>query len=219
MADLRQRQDRGVAALPGQPVLAADHQHMLDHAGLDQMMRQHGHGEPGGAADLHGVGVGRANAEMLGEHGGQHDVRRDRGIAAEDAVDLARASGRHRQSQARAALLMRSSEDEPSCLPNAVSPTPVMKLMAVRLVLKHSRHASSFRDAPGEARIHDPAVGSGSRLLHPAIAPRNDGVKVPSCSRSPSQYDFGKPSTFSAMKLRMSCGLIGAMRGIRISRK
>src|SRR5216684_3264710 len=29
-----------------------------------------------------------------------------------------------------AALLMRSSEDEPSCLPNAVSPTPVMKLMA-----------------------------------------------------------------------------------------
>jgi hypothetical protein len=33
------------------------------------------------------------------------------------------------------------------------------------------------------------------------------------------QYDFGNPSTFSAMKLRMSCGLIGAMRGIRDSRK
>jgi hypothetical protein len=33
------------------------------------------------------------------------------------------------------------------------------------------------------------------------------------------QYDFGKPSTFSAMKLRMSCGLIGAIRGIRDSRR
>src|SRR5258708_23113472 len=32
-----------------------------------------------------------------------------------------------------AALLIRSSEEEPSCLPNAVSPTPVMKLMSVRL--------------------------------------------------------------------------------------
>ena len=89
VADLRQRQDRGVAALPGQPVLACDHQHMLDHTGLHQMMRQHGHGEPGGAADLHGVGIGRANAEMLGEHRGQHDVRRDRRVAAEDAVDVA----------------------------------------------------------------------------------------------------------------------------------
>src|ERR1700738_4462745 len=28
-----------------------------------------------------------------------------------------------------AALLMRSSEEEPSCLPNAVSPTPVIKLI------------------------------------------------------------------------------------------
>ena len=89
MADLRQRQDRGVAALPGQPVLAADHQHVPDNAGLDQMMRQHGHREPGGAADLDGVGVGRFDAEMLGEHGRQHDVRRHRGVAAEHAVDLA----------------------------------------------------------------------------------------------------------------------------------
>src|SRR3984893_10721153 len=32
-----------------------------------------------------------------------------------------------------AALLVRSSDEEPSCLPNAVSPTPVMKLMSVRL--------------------------------------------------------------------------------------
>ena len=88
MADLRQRLDRGVAALPGQPVFAADHQHMLCDAGIDQMMRQHGHGEPGGAADLHGVGIGRLDAEMLGEHGRQHDVRRDGRIAAQNAVDL-----------------------------------------------------------------------------------------------------------------------------------
>src|ERR1700676_1136540 len=32
-----------------------------------------------------------------------------------------------------AALLMRSSEEEPSCLPYAVRPTPVIKLMSVRL--------------------------------------------------------------------------------------
>src|SRR5580704_2808623 len=32
-----------------------------------------------------------------------------------------------------AARLIRSSDDEPSCLPNEVSPTPVMKLMSIRL--------------------------------------------------------------------------------------
>src|SRR5882757_5983815 len=32
-----------------------------------------------------------------------------------------------------AALLMRSSEEEPSCLPYAVRPTPVTKLMLIRL--------------------------------------------------------------------------------------
>src|SRR6266404_8138838 len=42
-----------------------------------------------------------------------------------------------------AALLMRSREEEPSCLPNAVSPTPVMKLISARLPV-----TSSFRDAP-----------------------------------------------------------------------
>src|SRR5260370_40061681 len=62
---------------------------MPDDAGLDQMMRQHGHREPRGAADLHGVGVSWANSEMLGEYRRQHDVRRDGRIAAEDAVDLA----------------------------------------------------------------------------------------------------------------------------------
>jgi hypothetical protein len=34
-----------------------------------------------------------------------------------------------------------------------------------------------------------------------------------------AQYDFGSPSTFSAMKHMMSCGLMGAMRGIMISRR
>ena len=52
------------------------------------MMRQHGHGEPGGAADLYGVGIGRANTKVLGEHGRQHDVRRNRRVAAENAVDV-----------------------------------------------------------------------------------------------------------------------------------
>ena len=34
-----------------------------------------------------------------------------------------------------------------------------------------------------------------------------------------AQYDFGNPNTFSPMKLRISCGLIGAMRGIITSRR
>lgn len=34
-----------------------------------------------------------------------------------------------------------------------------------------------------------------------------------------TQYDFGNPRTFSPIKLRMSCGLIGAMRGIITSRR
>jgi hypothetical protein len=50
-------------------------------------------------------------------------------------------------------------------------------------------------------------------------APRNDGLKVAHIFSGEPQYDFGRPSTFSAMKLRMSWGLIGAMRGIRDSRK
>jgi len=72
---------------------------MTHHAGIDQMMRQHGHGEPGGAADLHRMGVRRMNAEMLGEHGRQHDVRRHRRIAAEHAVDLATREPGIRQRQ------------------------------------------------------------------------------------------------------------------------
>ena len=52
------------------------------------MMRQHGHREPRGAADLDRVGVTRADTKMLGEYGRQHDMRRDGGVAAEDAVDI-----------------------------------------------------------------------------------------------------------------------------------
>ena len=51
------------------------------------------------------------------------------------------------------------------------------------------------------------------------LTPRNDGLKVSFIFSIDPQYDFGKPRTFSAMKLRMSCGLIGAIRGIRDSRK
>lgn len=88
MADLGQRLDRGVAALPGQAILAADHQHVFCDTGVDEVMRQHSHREARGAADLHGVGIGRTNTKMLGEHGGQHDMGRDRGITAENAVDV-----------------------------------------------------------------------------------------------------------------------------------
>jgi hypothetical protein len=61
---------------------------MFCNAGIDQMVRQHGHGETSGATDLHGVGIGRLDAKMLGKHGREHDVRRNGRIAAEDAVDL-----------------------------------------------------------------------------------------------------------------------------------
>src|SRR5439155_12168232 len=61
---------------------------MPDDAGLHQLMRQHGHRQTRGAADLHRVGVDGLDAEMFGEHGGEHDVRRDGGVTAEDTVDL-----------------------------------------------------------------------------------------------------------------------------------
>src|SRR6266404_5877332 len=52
---------------------------------------------------------------------------------------------------------MRSREEEPSCLPNAVSPTPVMKLISVRLP------SSSFRDAPSVGNCRPKATGPESR--------------------------------------------------------
>ena len=51
------------------------------------------------------------------------------------------------------------------------------------------------------------------------LAPRNDDVKLLVSISTSFQYDFGRPSTLSAIKLKISCGLIGAMRGIRDSRK
>src|SRR6267142_3380710 len=114
-----------------------------------------------------------------------------------------------------AALLMRSSEEEPSCLPNAVSPTPVMKLMTVRAF--DPAPCSSFRDAPlgADPESRDSPMCNCTSEVRRCAAPRNDDLELP----QPSQYDFGKPRTFSAIKLRMSCGLIGAIRGIRDSRK
>ena len=47
-------------------------------------------------------------------------------------------------------------------------------------------------------------VMGGGRLSHRAGT---------SSDPSFAQYDFGRPSTFSAMKHRISCGLTGAMRG------
>jgi hypothetical protein len=88
MTDLRQGLDRSIAALPGEPVLAADHQHMFCESGIDEMMRQHCHSESRSAADLHGMGIRRPDTEMLGKHRGQHDMWRDRAVAAEDAVDF-----------------------------------------------------------------------------------------------------------------------------------
>ena len=57
-------------------------------ARLHQMMRQHGHGETGGAANLNRMRIGGPNAEMFSENRGEHDVWRDRAVAAENAVDL-----------------------------------------------------------------------------------------------------------------------------------
>src|SRR5271154_4472226 len=61
---------------------------MPDNSGVDQMMRQHGHRKPGGTSDLDGMRVRRADSKMLGEHRRQHDMRRNRAVAAENAIDL-----------------------------------------------------------------------------------------------------------------------------------
>src|ERR1700704_6676734 len=98
-----------------------------------------------------------------------------------------------------AALLMRSSVEEPSCLPNAVNPTPGTKLM-----LRGLRALSApFRDG---AQAPDP----DSRDSGFAAAQRPGMTTENAWHLDDPQYDFGRPSTFSAMKLRMSCGLIGA---------
>src|ERR1700722_14024866 len=55
-----------------------------------------------------------------------------------------------------AALLMRSSDEEPSCLPNAVSLTPLMKLMAWPIVA--DLFPSPFRGGGGGGGNHDGSI-------------------------------------------------------------
>jgi hypothetical protein len=74
--------------LPGEAIFATDHQHVPYNAGIDQMMREHGHREPGRSADLHRVGIGRLYTEVFGKDGREHDVRRHGAVATQDAVDV-----------------------------------------------------------------------------------------------------------------------------------
>ena len=66
--------------------------------------------------------------------------------------------------------------------------------------------------------IGDPAVAPPTLTL-----PRKGGGKSDAALHDDQnvhhQYDFGRPSTLSAMKLKINWGLIGAMRGIRDSRR
>ena len=87
--DLRQHLHRRVTALPGQAVLAADHQHAPRHARTHQRMRQHHQPETGGPAQLHRVGIARVQAVMLGKHRREHQVRLGRGVAAQQSIDVA----------------------------------------------------------------------------------------------------------------------------------
>jgi len=80
-------------------------------------------------------------------------------------------------------------------------------------------HLSSTFVIPGrpegpspESITTSPEYGFRARRC---AAPRNDEM----IGFEFHQYDFGKPSVFSAMKLRMSSRLTGAMRGISDSRK
>jgi hypothetical protein len=81
---------------------------------------------------------------------------------------------------------------------------------------REARPDDRLRTRPGISRFSDVQLHIVVRIFD---APRNDGLKAARIFSGEPQYDFGRPSTFSAMKLRMSWGLIGAMRGIRDSRK
>ena len=77
--------------------------------------------------------------------------------------------------------------------------------------------SSSFRDAPQGA---GPESITTTRVMDSGLTlrvPRNDDVERVEVHNH--QYDFGRPSTFSATKLRISSRLIGAMRGMSDSRK
>jgi len=68
----------------------------------------------------------------------------------------------------------------------------------------------------GERQPLDPAI----EMLRDDFADRAEPADCHlQCHDKPIQYDFGRPSTRSAMCDRISCGLTGAMRAIWISRK
>jgi hypothetical protein len=66
---------------------------------------------------------------------------------------------------------------------------------------------------------HDHAIrevlGAIRQLMTPPEPPRRRGIGF----LPPDQYDFGSPSTRSAMKHRIICGLTGAMRPTSDSRR
>ena len=66
--------------------------------------------------------------------------------------------------------------------------------------------------APGHRRRRGQRPPTAARPRQRAPAPAVPGWQPP-------QYDFGRPSAFSAMKLRIRCGVIGAIRTISDSRK
>src|ERR1700730_2959641 len=83
-----------------------------------------------------------------------------------------------------AALLIRSSEEEPSCLPNAVRPTPVMKLMTVETF--DATQTSSFRDAPSVGNCRPEATGPESIL---PVVVMDSGLARGACHRAGQRPD------------------------------
>jgi len=82
--------------------------------------------------------------------------------------------------------------------------------------LARSRTGGQFRLPAADGRISLVCRADVARCLAPrhgaALIGRVGGAGL-------RQYDFGIPSSFSAMKHRMRCGVTGASRGIMLSRK
>src|SRR6202165_1609032 len=148
---------------------------MPRHIGLDQMMRQHRHRQTRGPADLHGVSVSRPNAEMLGEYGGEHDVRRDSAVAAEDAVDLAapeaaignRKRRRLAHEVERGTALVPAECRQPDAVDEAHDDTASRKLVIPGCALRSA--IADLRRKPGISRFR-------GRIFD---APRNDDLEFP----------------------------------------
>src|ERR1035437_3371066 len=118
-------------------------------------------------------------------------MRRDRGIAAEDAVDLRAFQAGVGDRQLRG--LAHEVERGRSLMP------------------AECRQSDAGDEAHGSMTSSDFVIAGCAPWCRPGIsrfrvrildAPRNDGLKFLS-SIDQSQYDFGKPRTFSAIKLRM----------------